>query len=98
LLLFQTSQHATKFSVLEDRQAWYDGQITRGSFKIEDITHLRGRLVVFDSVQLSHEVREIKSGTRRALEKMKITQLHYQDMQKIKIKITINKAILHFLI
>jgi hypothetical protein len=66
LLLFQTSRYARKFSLLEDRRAWDDGRRPRGSV-VEDIAPVRGRLVVFDSVQLPHEVREIKSGTRRAL-------------------------------
>jgi Rps23 Pro-64 3,4-dihydroxylase Tpa1-like proline 4-hydroxylase len=52
--------------VLEDRQAWKDGNIPKGSVA-EDIAPVGGQLVVFDSVQLPHEVREIKSGTRRAL-------------------------------
>jgi hypothetical protein len=66
LLLFHSSRHAQQFYVLEDRQAWNDGNIPKGSV-VEDIAPVRGRLVVFDSVRLPHEVREIKSGTRRAL-------------------------------
>ncbi|KAG7349427.1 2OG-Fe(II) oxygenase superfamily-domain containing protein [Nitzschia inconspicua] len=66
LLLFVSTRHARRFHLIEDRQAWEDGQLPKGSV-VEDIAPVRGRLVVFDSVQLPHEVREIKSGTRRAL-------------------------------
>lgn len=66
LLLFTSSQYARRFYLIEDRQAWNDGQLPAGS-TVEDVAPVRGRLVVFDSVQLPHEVREIKSGTRRAL-------------------------------
>jgi 2OG-Fe(II) oxygenase superfamily len=66
LLLFVSSHHARSFHLIEDRQAWNDGLLPAGSI-VEDIAPVRGRLVVFDSVQLPHEVREIKSGTRRAL-------------------------------
>ncbi|KAL3924970.1 MAG: hypothetical protein SGARI_005931, partial [Bacillariaceae sp.] len=66
LLLFASSKHARQFYLLEDRQSWNDGNIPRGSV-VDDIAPVRGRLVVFDSVRLPHEVREIHSGTRRAL-------------------------------
>jgi hypothetical protein len=66
LLLFDSSQRARQFHLIEDRQAWNDGHPPHGSI-VEDIAPLRGRLVVFDSVQLPHEVLKIQSGTRRAL-------------------------------
>mmetsp|Transcript_20193 Transcript_20193/g.36471 ORF Transcript_20193/g.36471 Transcript_20193/m.36471 type:complete len:264 (-) Transcript_20193:124-915(-) len=66
LLLFQTPQYASRFSLIEDRQAWNNNENPKGSV-VEDISPVRGRLVVFDSVQLPHEVAPIKSGTRRAL-------------------------------
>jgi hypothetical protein len=65
-LLFKSFQHAKQFYLIEDRQAWNDGHPPKGSF-VEDIAPVRGRLVVFDSVQLPHEVLEIQRGTRRAL-------------------------------
>lgn len=66
LLLFTSSVHAQRFHLIENRQAWNDGRLPEGSV-VEDIAPVRGRLVVFDSVQLPHEVQAIKSGTRRAL-------------------------------
>lgn len=66
LLLFQTSDYARRFHLIEDRAEWNEGRDPIGS-EIHDVSPIRGSLVVFDSVQLPHEVREIKSGTRRAL-------------------------------
>jgi hypothetical protein len=66
LLLFLHPQHAQQFSPLEDRFAWDNGQVPRGSETV-DIVPLRGSLVVFDSVQLPHQVEMIQSGTRLAL-------------------------------
>lgn len=65
-LLFLKSAYAKAFSPLEDRAAWDAGQDPSGS-ETEDIVPLRGSLVVFDSVQLPHQVEIIGSGTRMAL-------------------------------
>lgn len=65
-LLFLTSEWARRFHLIEDRAAWDGGHDPAGS-ETQDVSPIRGSLVVFDSVQLPHEVREIKSGTRRAL-------------------------------
>jgi hypothetical protein len=66
LLLFESRSIARRFSLLEDRSSWNDGNIPTGSV-VEDIAPLRGSIVIFDSVQLPHEVLEMKSGIRRAL-------------------------------
>ena len=66
LLLFKSQRIARQFSLIEDRRRWSDGYIPEGSH-VEDIAPIRGSLVIFDSVQLPHEVLEMKSGTRRAL-------------------------------
>lgn len=66
MLLFLQASHAATFAPLEDRAAWDAGQAPRGSETI-DIVPLRGSLVVFDSVQLPHQVEIIESGTRLAL-------------------------------
>lgn len=65
-LLFLQKKHAMAFAPVEDRAAWDEGQVPRGSETI-DIVPLRGSLVVFDSVQLPHQVEIIQSGTRLAL-------------------------------
>jgi hypothetical protein len=65
-LLFLQQQHARAFAPLEDRRAWDNGEAPEGSEAI-DIVPLRGSLVVFDSVQLPHQVEIIESGTRQAL-------------------------------
>lgn len=65
-LLFLQAQHARSFAPLEDRPAWDKGQDPKGA-EVVDIVPLRGSLVVFDSVQLPHQVEIIESGTRLAL-------------------------------
>jgi len=65
-LLFLKKIHAKAFAPLEDRMGWDRGEIPRGSETV-DILPLRGSLVIFDSVQLPHEVEIIKEGTRLAL-------------------------------
>ena len=65
-LLFKSQSIARQFSLIEDRRRWSDGYIPEGSH-VEDIAPIRGSLVIFDSVQLPHEVLEMKSGTRVAL-------------------------------
>lgn len=65
-ILFVNSKMARQFTLLEDRQAWEEGNIPKGS-EIVDISPLRGSLVVFDSVKLPHQVQLIHSGTRLAL-------------------------------
>jgi hypothetical protein len=65
-LLFLQTKHAKAFSPLEDRASWDGGDVPRGSETV-DIVPLRGSLVVFDSVQLPHEVEIIEEGTRMAL-------------------------------
>jgi hypothetical protein len=65
-LLFLQKQHAKAFAPIEDRIAWDEGQVPRGSQTV-DVIPLRGSLVVFDSVQLPHQVEIIERGTRLAL-------------------------------
>ena len=65
-LLFLQAQEARLFAPLEDRPAWNNDQDPKGSETV-DIVPLRGSLVVFDSVQLPHQVEKIESGTRLAL-------------------------------
>ena len=58
----------TNYSIakLEDLKAWEAGQDPANSVK-EDISPVAGRLVVFDSVMLPHQVLETKRGERAAL-------------------------------
>lgn len=65
-LLFLQSQDARDFSLIEDRQAWDQGNDPAGS-QIEDIAPLRGSLVIFDSVLVPHQVQVVKQGQRIAL-------------------------------
>ncbi len=65
-LLFIHTFDAQLFSPLEDRTDWDNGQVPRGSETV-DIVPLRGSLVVFDSVQLPHQVEIIQKGTRLAM-------------------------------
>ena len=60
------SQYASQFRLLEDREAWNRGEDPDGSL-VEDILPKRGRLVVFDSVTLPHEVTAVIKGSRSAL-------------------------------
>lgn len=60
------SQYASQFRLLEDREAWDRGEDPDGSL-VEDILPKRGRLVVFDSVTLPHEVTTVIKGSRSAL-------------------------------
>lgn len=54
--LFLTSEDARNFALIEDHELWHEGGIPKGS-GILDIEPLRGRLVLFDSIALAHEVR-----------------------------------------
>ena len=65
-VLFADKEIARQFKLIEDRQAWDEGHIPHGS-EVVDIAPTRGSLVVFDSVQLPHQVEVIHSGTRLAL-------------------------------
>jgi hypothetical protein len=71
-VLFTSQSIARQFSLIEDRRRWSDDDgnnndsIPAGSVA-EDIAPIRGSLVIFDSVQLPHEVLEMKSGIRMAL-------------------------------
>lgn len=65
-VLFADRNIARQFKLIEDRQAWDEGGIPYGS-EIVDVSPTRGSLVVFDSVQLPHQVEVIHSGTRLAL-------------------------------
>ena len=53
--LFLTSKNAKGFSLIEDPKLWQEGQDPAGSGRL-DVAPLRGRLVLFDSVALPHEV------------------------------------------
>jgi hypothetical protein len=64
--LFLNPKYASQFKLLEDREAWDRGDNPSGSL-VEDILPLRGRLVVFDSVTLPHEVTSVINGSRSAL-------------------------------
>jgi hypothetical protein len=64
--LFLNLKYAFQFKLLEDREAWDRGDDPAGS-EVEDILPLRGRLVVFDSVTLPHEVTSVINGSRSAL-------------------------------
>lgn len=64
--LFLERTYATQFKMLEDREAWDRGEDPDGSI-VEDILPKRGRLVVFDSVTLPHEVTAVIKGSRSAL-------------------------------
>jgi len=65
-VLFANRNIARQFKLLEDRQAWDEGNIPHGS-EVVDVVPTRGSLVVFDSVKLPHQVQVIHSGTRLAL-------------------------------
>mmetsp|Transcript_19785 Transcript_19785/g.48604 ORF Transcript_19785/g.48604 Transcript_19785/m.48604 type:complete len:138 (+) Transcript_19785:898-1311(+) len=65
-VLFANRNIARQFKLLEDRQAWDEGDIPHGS-EVVDVVPTRGSLVVFDSVKLPHQVQVIHSGTRLAL-------------------------------
>ena len=64
--LFLQPHFASQFRLLEDRDAWDRGEDPDGSM-VEDILPKRGRLVVFDSVTLPHEVTAVIKGSRSAL-------------------------------
>jgi hypothetical protein len=64
--LFVDPNYASQFRLLEDRDAWDQGNNPDGSV-VEDILPKRGRLVVFDSVTLPHEVTPVMKGFRSAL-------------------------------
>jgi len=63
---FIDPRNSAKFILIEDNDLWADGGIPEGSF-IEDIEPKSGRLVLFDSVSLPHEVMITKAGERLAL-------------------------------
>lgn len=52
--------------LIEDPERWGRGEAPAGS-RVEDITPIAGRLVMFDSVLLPHEVLAVKKGRRLAL-------------------------------
>ena len=64
--LFIKQNDASQFRLLEDRESWEKGLKPDGAM-IEDILPKRGRLVVFDSVALPHEVTPVIKGFRSAL-------------------------------
>jgi len=64
--LFLQPEMAQHFSLLEDRPAWDRDEIPQGAV-VEDINPVRGRLVVFDSLLVPHQVQVIKEGRRSAL-------------------------------
>lgn len=64
--LFIKPSLASQFALLEDRPAWENGEIPRGSEAVH-ICPTRGSLVIFDSVAVPHQVEVIKQGTRTAL-------------------------------
>jgi Rps23 Pro-64 3,4-dihydroxylase Tpa1-like proline 4-hydroxylase len=51
---------------MEDRAAWDEGQDPRGSV-VEDISPMKGSLVIFDSVTVPHQVEAIRKGRRIAM-------------------------------
>jgi hypothetical protein len=64
--LFLRTEDARQFTLIEDRAAWDEGRDPRGSV-VEDISPVRGSLVIFDSVSVPHQVEEIRKGRRVAL-------------------------------
>lgn len=64
--LFLRTRDARQFNLLEDRAAWDAGKDPAGSH-VEDISPVRGSLVVFDSVLVPHQVQAIIKGRRVAL-------------------------------
>ena len=52
--------------LIEDTERWAAGESPAGS-RVEEINPSPGRLVLFDSVLLPHEVAAVKKGLRRAL-------------------------------
>ena len=64
--LFLRQEDAKQFALIEDRSSWDKGNLPEGT-EVEDITPLRGSLVVFDSVTMAHQVQTIKKGKRVAL-------------------------------
>lgn len=66
LLPAYSTSNGCKLYYIEDILAWDDGERPAGSF-IEDIDPLGGRLVLFDSVMLPHEVLLTKGEDRLAL-------------------------------
>jgi hypothetical protein len=64
--LFLRTEDARQFTLLEDRAAWDEGKDPRGSV-VEDISPMRGSLVIFDSVSVPHQVEEILKGRRVAM-------------------------------
>lgn len=61
--LFLNQKYASQFSLLEDRQAWMEGNIPDGA-EIEDFVPTRGTLVVFDSVTVSAMFNALKFVSR----------------------------------
>jgi hypothetical protein len=64
--LFLRTEDARQFALIEDRAAWDEGQDPRGSV-VEDISPVRGSLVIFDSVSVPHQVEAIRKGRRVAM-------------------------------
>lgn len=62
-LFFNPSDFAN-FVLIEDHELWYSGGDPKGS-GVLDVEPLRGRLVLFDSVALAHEVRPVLPGGER---------------------------------
>jgi hypothetical protein len=65
-ILFLRAEDASQFTLIEDRAAWDEGQDPKGSI-VEDISPIRGSLVIFDSVTVPHQVEAIRKGRRIAL-------------------------------
>lgn len=64
--LLRPEYRSMKYYPIENREAWDQGMIPEGS-EIVDVACKGGRLALFDSVSLPHEVQQVKSGVRVAL-------------------------------
>ena len=64
---FLRSEYASmRYYPIENRELWDRGEIPEGS-EVVDVACVGGRLALFDSVSLPHEVQQVKSGVRVAL-------------------------------
>lgn len=64
--VFLGQDYAKEFAWIEDREAWNQGELPKGSF-IDDVCPERASLVVFDSLLLPRQVEPVKKGNRIAL-------------------------------
>lgn len=64
--LFLDPLEASRFVLLEDREEWDAGKLPAGAY-IQDVSPVRGSLVIFDSVLVPHQVEPVLKGNRIAL-------------------------------